>query len=288
MLLCRLLEALPGRVGARAIELGAGCGLGGSVLARHVSTVQRVALTDLSHAIPLLARNVRRLVAGIGAEVRVEGDHERKGDENVDKDDIKEDDQNNKDDIKEDDQNNKDDIKEDDNNYKIDDKNKNDNRNKDSKTTTTIGKQKVIVDVFTLAWGEPLPPLPFVPDTVIASDVVYTPSLYRPLAQTLALLADVNPHLNVLIAYKRRYAREQAFFDLMVDKYHWRMNEIPLDDFIRNAEDRKRNQFDFNFPFSFFNFLIFFLLIKLVEFDDSFHMFEFTRPTREKVEPSNI
>ena len=228
------------------------------MLARHVSTVHRVALTDLSHAIPLLARNVRRLVAGIGAEVRVEGDHNdkehiREGDQN-NKEDITEDDQNNKEGIKEDDQNNKNDIYNDKIINKIDDKNKNDNRNKDSKTTTTIGKQKVIVDVFTLAWGEPLPPLPFVPDTVIASDVVYTPSLYRPLAQTLALLADVNPHLNVLIAYKRRYAREHAFFDLMVDKYQWRMNEIPLDDCIRNAEDRKRNQFGFNFPIFFFNF----------------------------------
>ena len=60
-------------------------------------------------------------------------------------------------------------------------------------------------------------------DLVVASEVLYEPSQYAALADTLAFFAT-----DAIIGYKVRHGREQTFFDRCADEHGFRVSSEPL------------------------------------------------------------
>ena len=60
-------------------------------------------------------------------------------------------------------------------------------------------------------------------DLVVASEVLYEPSQYAALAETLAFFAT-----DAIIGYKVRHGREQTFFDRCADEHGFRVTSEPL------------------------------------------------------------
>ena len=60
-------------------------------------------------------------------------------------------------------------------------------------------------------------------DLVVASEVLYEPSQYAALADTLAFFAT-----DAIIGYKVRHGREQTFFDRCADEHGFRVTSEPL------------------------------------------------------------
>ena len=60
-------------------------------------------------------------------------------------------------------------------------------------------------------------------DLVVASEVLYEPSQYADLAETLAFFAA-----DAIIGYKVRHGREQTFFDRCADEHGFRVTSEPL------------------------------------------------------------
>jgi predicted nicotinamide N-methyase len=60
-------------------------------------------------------------------------------------------------------------------------------------------------------------------DTIIASDVLYKPSSFPKLVQTLDWLSAENRRIDIYLGYKRRglsVEDEQSFFDICAQKFH--------------------------------------------------------------------
>ena len=60
-------------------------------------------------------------------------------------------------------------------------------------------------------------------DLVVASEVLYEPSQYAALAETLAFFGA-----DAIIGYKVRHGREQTFFDRCADEHGFRVTSEPL------------------------------------------------------------
>lgn len=68
------------------------------------------------------------------------------------------------------------------------------------------------------SWGEDMPDalLDCSWDTVIASDVVYSPECYRPLYESLSMLLKRSPcHARCILSHRHRHPEDNQFFDML-------------------------------------------------------------------------